>query len=121
MKDGLLLQAFLLRRYLPLKSERRGDKGKEKVGSSVWANTGVAMARAKEPLTPDKVKEISNMPSHEMASQHVHKLVQVIFSYLVLTFALSLSFWLLLLTQVLMALFTVRCWEKRCTSLLNIW
>ena len=39
------------------------------------------MARANELLTPAEVKEISCVPSHEMVSQHVHKLVQVIFSY----------------------------------------
>ena len=91
------------------------------MGSSVWADAGAVIARVNELLTPDEVKEISNVPSFEMVSQHVHKLVQVIFSCLVLIFAPSLSVWLLLLTQVLMVLFTVRCWEKQCTSLLNIW
>ena len=56
------------------------------------------MARVNELLTPDEVKEISNVPSHEIVSQHVHKLVQVIFTCLVLIFAPSLSVWLLLLT-----------------------
>ena len=38
------------------------------------------MARANELLIPDEVKEIYRLPSHEMVSQHVYKLVQVIFS-----------------------------------------
>ena len=41
------------------------------------------MARANELLTPEEMKEISCVPSHEMVSQHIHKLVQVIFSCLV--------------------------------------
>ena len=49
------------------------------MGSSIWANTEAAMARANEFLTPEEMKEISLVPSHEIVSQHVHKLVQVIF------------------------------------------
>ena len=36
------------------------------------------MDRANELLTPREMKEISSIPSHEMVSRHVHKLVQVI-------------------------------------------
>ena len=54
------------------------------MGSSVWADAGEAMAQANELLTLEEMKEISNVPSHEMVNQHVHKLVQVIFSCLVL-------------------------------------
>ena len=36
------------------------------------------MDRANELLTPGEMKEISSIPSHEMVSRHVHKLVQVI-------------------------------------------
>uniref|UniRef100_A0A7N2M5S4 Uncharacterized protein n=1 Tax=Quercus lobata TaxID=97700 RepID=A0A7N2M5S4_QUELO len=43
-----------------------GDKGKEKVGFSVWEDAGVAMDRASELLTPGEMKEISSIPSHEM-------------------------------------------------------
>ena len=55
-----------------------GSKGKEKVGSSVWSDAEAAMDRANELLTPGEMKEISSIPSHEMVSRHVHKLVQVI-------------------------------------------
>ena len=61
----------------PLKKRKTGGKGKEKVDSSIWADAGVAMARANKLLTPEKMMEISSIPSHEMVSQHVHKLVQV--------------------------------------------
>ena len=54
-----------------------GSRGKQKIGSSVWSDAETAMDRANELLTPREMKGISNIPSHEMASRHVHKLVQV--------------------------------------------
>ena len=45
------------------------------MGFSIWVNAGVAMVQANELLTPEEMKEISNVPSHEMVNQHVHKLV----------------------------------------------
>ena len=63
----------------PSKKRRTGDKGKEKMGASVWADVGTALSRANEVMTPEEMKEISGVPSHEMVSRHVHKLVQVIF------------------------------------------
>ena len=65
-----------------LKKRKTGYKGKEKMGSTIWADVDVAMTRANELLTPEEIKEISLVPSHEMVSQHVHKLVQVIFPLL---------------------------------------
>ena len=62
----------------PLKKQKVGSKGKEKVGSSVWSDAEAAMDRAHELLTPREMKEISSIPSHEIVSRHVHKLVQVI-------------------------------------------
>ena len=62
----------------PLKKYKVGSKGKEKVGSSVWFDAEAAMDRTNELLTPGEMKEISSIPSHEMVSRHVHKLVQVI-------------------------------------------
>ena len=61
------------------KKRKTRDKGKEKVRASIKADVGMAMARAKEVVTPKKLKEISNVPSHEMVNHHVHKLVQVAF------------------------------------------
>ena len=57
------------------KKRKTRYKGKEKVGSSIWADAEAAMTRANEFLTPEEMKEISLVPSHEMVSQHVHKLV----------------------------------------------
>ena len=67
----------------PLKKQKVESKGKEKVGSSVWSDVEAAMDRANELLTPGEMKEISSIPSHEMVSCHVHKLVQVILLILV--------------------------------------
>ena len=67
----------------PLKKQKVGSKGKEKIGSSVWSDAEVAMDHANELLTHGEMKEISSIPSHEMVSCHVHKLVQVILLILV--------------------------------------
>ena len=61
----------------PSKKRKTRGKGKEKLDSSIWADAGVAMAHANKLLTPKKMREISSIPSHEMVSQHVHKLIQV--------------------------------------------
>ena len=60
-----------------------GSKGKEKIGSSVWSDAEAAMDRANELLTPGEMKTISSIPSHEVVSHHVHKLVQVILLILI--------------------------------------
>ena len=62
----------------PLKKRKTRAKGKEKVSFNVWEDTGVAMDCVNELLTPREMKEISSVPSHEMVSCHIHKLVQVI-------------------------------------------
>ena len=65
-----------------------GSKGKEEVGSSIWFDAEAAMDRANELLTPGEMIEISSIPSHQMVSRHVHKLVQVILLILVHSFFL---------------------------------
>ena len=55
-----------------------GSKGKEKVGSNIWSDAEAAIDRAHELLTLGEMKEISSIPSHEIVSCHVHKLVRVI-------------------------------------------
>ena len=95
----------------PLKRLKVGSKGKEKVGSSVWSDAEVAMDHANEFFTLGEMKEISNTPSHEMVSRHVHKLVHVIlpafvpFCFFFFVFADSWSGFPL-----------ARCWARPCTS-----
>ena len=62
----------------PSKKRKTGDEGKEKVGCNVWEDAGVAMDCVSELFTPREMKEISSVPSLEMVSHHVHKLVQVV-------------------------------------------
>ena len=57
------------------KKRKTSEKGKEKVGASVWADTKTALARANKVVTPDELKKISDVPSHEMVNCHVHKLI----------------------------------------------
>ena len=72
------------------KKRKTSEKGKEKVGASLWADVETALAQANEIVTSKELKEIYGVPSHEMVNRHVHKLVQVTFhrfhSPLVLSF-----------------------------------
>ena len=61
----------------PSKRQKAARKGKGKVDASVWSDAGTAMDRATEFFTPGEMREITSIPSHEMVSCHVHKLVQV--------------------------------------------
>lgn len=63
------------------KKRKTRDKGKEKVGASIWANAGIVVARGNEVVMPEEVKEISGMCSHEMVNYYVHKLVQVVYHF----------------------------------------
>lgn len=58
------------------KKRRTGDKGKEKVEASIWVDVGMTLARAHEVVMPKEMKEISGVPSPEIVSCHVHKLVR---------------------------------------------
>lgn len=71
----LLLQPILTR-----------SKGKSKVGMSVWDDPAIALGRAHNVITNDELKVLSSIPSHELVSRHIHKLVQASSS------ALSVSF-----------------------------
>ena len=62
------------------KKPRVANKGKEKVDSllsSVWDNTGLAMARAHEVITTKELKVFFGMPPNEVVGRHIHKLIQV--------------------------------------------
>ena len=73
----------------PFKKQKVASKGKEKVGASVWSDAEMAMDRANELLTPGEMREITSVPSHEMVSHHVHKLVQVIHHILLFFFVFN--------------------------------
>ena len=52
-------------------------KGKDKVGMSVWDDLAIALGCAQNVITNDELKSLLSVPSHELISQHIHKLVQV--------------------------------------------
>ena len=53
------------------------EKEKEKVGSSVWDDEGVVVEWAHDVVKAEDLKVFSGVPLNVVASQHVHKIVQV--------------------------------------------
>ena len=52
-------------------------KGKSKLGMSVWDDPATALGRAHNVITNDELRGLSSIPSHELVSRHIQKLVQV--------------------------------------------
>ena len=59
------------------KRQRLSAKEKKRVGSSVWDDEGVAVERAHNVVKAEDLKVFSGVPLNVVASQHVHKVVQV--------------------------------------------
>jgi len=63
------------------KRQRVAGKGKEKkadvCSSTIWDDERLALDRAHEVVTPADLKALSDMSLNDVASRHVHKLVQV--------------------------------------------
>ena len=62
------------------KRSRVTDKGKEKADSHpsyVWDDEGLVVERAHKVVTSEDLKAISSVSFNEVATRHVHKLVQV--------------------------------------------
>ena len=59
------------------KRARGSNKGKNKVDSNVWDDVAIAMGRAHNVITRKELKDLNVVPSHELVSRHIHKLVQV--------------------------------------------
>nr|POF26876.1 hypothetical protein CFP56_45610 [Quercus suber] len=59
-------------------SPPRTWKGKEKKGESVWIDPATALGRMQNVISEDEFKALSLVPSHELISRHIHKLVQVL-------------------------------------------
>nr|POE89201.1 hypothetical protein CFP56_57122 [Quercus suber] len=45
---------------------------------NVWDDPATALGRAHNVITSDELKSLSSVPSHELVSRHIHKLVQVL-------------------------------------------
>ena len=67
------------------------------------------LVQANEMVTSDELKEIFDVPSHEMVNRHVHKLVQVT-SFLILRISIAHA----------VSLYA-KCWGRQCTSLPTTW
>ena len=52
------------------------QKGKEKKGERIWTNPATAIGQTHNVISNDKLKTLSSIPSYELVSCHVHKLVQ---------------------------------------------
>ena len=53
---------------------------KAKVGKSVWDDPTTALGWAHNVITNDELKGLSFIPSHELVSRYIHKIVQVFYS-----------------------------------------
>nr|POE46419.1 hypothetical protein CFP56_56740 [Quercus suber] len=53
-------------------------RGKSKIGLNVWDDPATASGRAHNVITTDELKSLSSVPSHELVSRHIHKLVKVL-------------------------------------------
>ena len=62
------------------------EKEKEKVGSSVWDDEGVAVERAHDVVKAEDLKVFSGVSLNVVTSQHVHRIVQVLLVLLVYNF-----------------------------------
>nr|POE81754.1 hypothetical protein CFP56_19954 [Quercus suber] len=61
------------------------SKGKGKIGKRVWDDPATALGRAHNVIMDEQLKGLSSVPSHELVSRHIHKLVQVLGESLCLT------------------------------------
>nr|POE96209.1 hypothetical protein CFP56_59996 [Quercus suber] len=59
-------------------SPPRTWKGKEKKGENVWTDPAMALGRAHNVLFEEGLKALSLVPSYELVSRHIHKLMQVL-------------------------------------------
>ena len=56
------------------------SKGKGKVGKSVCEDLATTFGLAHNVIIDDELKGLLSIPSHELVSRHIHKLVQIFYS-----------------------------------------
>ncbi|XP_075660114.1 uncharacterized protein LOC142629949 isoform X2 [Castanea sativa] len=61
------------------------SKGKSKIRKSVWEEPATALGQAHNVIVNEELKGLASIPSHELVSRHIHKLVQVLRETLRLT------------------------------------
>ena len=57
------------------KKAHGGGKGKSKVDANIWDDATTVMGRAHNVVIPKELKDLNSVPSHELVSRHIHKLV----------------------------------------------
>ena len=68
------------------------SKEKSKIGKSLWEDPATALGRAYKVITNDNLKGLTSIPSHELVSCHIHKLVQAFHLNLISKFCCSYDF-----------------------------
>ena len=99
------------------KRPRVVGKGKEKTdtrSSTIWDDETLAVERAHEVVTPADLKALSDLSLNDVASRHVHKLVQVWSSSF---FISSHFFFFFFFTDDF--IISSRCWERASILPLN--
>nr|POF23571.1 hypothetical protein CFP56_50164 [Quercus suber] len=61
------------------------SKGKSKIGKSFWEDPVTSLGRAHNVIIDEELKGLAFIPSHELVSHHIHKLVLVLGESLHLT------------------------------------
>ena len=57
------------------KKTSSGDKGKGKIDATNWEDAITTLGRAHNVVTPNELKGLAKVLSHELVNRHIHKLV----------------------------------------------
>nr|POE86858.1 hypothetical protein CFP56_24853 [Quercus suber] len=87
-------------------------RGKSKIGLDVWDDPATASGQAHNVITTDELKSLSSVPSHELVSHHIHKLVQVLGESLRIT-----TYYLSAEEKIVMASSKAESVEAECSQL----
>ena len=101
------------------KRPRVAGKGKEKTdtrSSTIWDDETLAVERAHEVVTPADLKALSDMSLNDVASRHVHKLVQVWSSSFYISSPFFFFFFFFFTDDFIIS---SRCWERASILPLN--
>ena len=61
------------------------SKGKSKIGKSIWEDLATDLGRVHNIIMDEELKGLASIPSHELVSRHIHKLVQVFYTIVILS------------------------------------
>ncbi|KAL0010999.1 hypothetical protein SO802_006107 [Lithocarpus litseifolius] len=61
-----------------MKADTTTHRRIEKNGESAWTDLATALGQAHNVISADELKALASVPSHELVSCHIHKLMQVL-------------------------------------------